>query len=374
MIRGLRGCASQAATYRRFRHTVKPFQSLALYCEYHNPFPSTRCYCTDSSNKGNADPDMKRKVKIVEVGPRDGLQNEKNFVPTESKIRLIRLLAEAGCPTIEAAAFVSPKWVPAMADAADVMEGISKLRQTLPQATNTSNVSGFRTEFSVLVPNMKGFNAAVEAGADEVAIFGSASEAFSMKNINCTIDESIERFRSVTEAATEQGIPVRGYVSMVLGCPYQGKVPTSDVARLSEKLVELGCREISLGDTIGVGTPDQTFRMLKDVESVVDKNMLAVHFHDTFGQALANIYVAVKEGISVVDSSVSGLGGCPYAAGASGNVATEDVVYMLHGMNITTGIDINKLVDAGSYICGVLDQPRRSKAAVALAAKRGKSL
>ena len=209
---------------------------------------------------------MKRKVKIVEVGPRDGLQNEKNFVPTESKIRLIRLLAEAGCPTIEAAAFVSPKWVPAMADAANVMEGITKLRRKLPQDTNRSNISDTGTEFSVLVPNMKGFNAAVKAGADEVAIFGSASEAFSMKNINCTIDESIERFRSVTEAAKERGIPVRGYVSMVLGCPYQGKVPTSDVARLSEKLVELGCREISLGDTIGVGTPDQTLRMLRDVE------------------------------------------------------------------------------------------------------------
>ena len=248
-IRGVRRCvlSSQLASNLRSRHTIKPF--------------STEC-----SNQ-RVDQGKKRSVKIVEVGPRDGLQNEEKIVPTKNKVHLIRLLAEAGCPKVEATAFVSPKWVPAMADATDVMERITKWRRKQPRfANNTSGDSDSGTKFSVLVPNLKGFDAAVKAGADEVAIFGSASEAFSMKNINCSIDESIERFREVTEAAKERGVPVRGYVSCVLGCPYQGKVPTSDVARLSEKLVELGCREISLGDTIGVGTPDQTVSMLREVE------------------------------------------------------------------------------------------------------------
>mmetsp|Transcript_17942 Transcript_17942/g.29782 ORF Transcript_17942/g.29782 Transcript_17942/m.29782 type:complete len:404 (-) Transcript_17942:62-1273(-) len=332
---------------------------------------STSSACSEQAQRDRSylkSESPKRFVKIVEVGPRDGLQNERQIVPTDNKIRFIQMLAEAGCPTVEAAAFVSPKWVPAMADGADVMEGLATWRRQLRQQTSDDDKCS-STEFSVLVPNIKGFDAAMKSGAaDEVAIFASASETFSRKNINCTIDESIARFRDVVVAAKDRGFPVRGYVSCVLGCPYQGEVTTESVARLSEKLIEMGCREISLGDTIGVGTPDKTIQMIHDVERVVDKNMLAVHFHDTYGQALANIYAAVKEGISVVDSSVAGLGGCPYAAGASGNVATEDVVYMLNGMNVETRIDMDKLVDAGTYICNVLNQPRRSKAGIALVA------
>lgn len=313
-------------------------------------------------------------MKIVEVGPRDGLQNEKAFVPTEDKVAFITKLAEAGCPTVEATSFVSAKWVPAMADAAAVMDGIrmwSEARDSLGQKSATpAELGSRRTTFSVLTPNLKGFEGAVKAGADEVAIFGSASEAFSKKNINCSIDESIERFREVTEAARDRHVPVRGYVSCVVGCPYQGDVPPSEVARVAEKLMDLGCEEISLGDTIGVGTPGQIVKMLTEVKTAVDTESLAVHFHDTYGQALANIYAAIEEGISVVDSSVSGLGGCPYAAGSSGNVATEDVVYMLHGMDIQTGIDMGRLIEAGSFICDVLGQPTRSKVAMAQASKK----
>lgn len=303
------------------------------------------------------------------VGPRDGLQNEKIFVPTADKISFITKLAEAGCPTVEATSFVSPKWVPTMADNSEVMAGIRKWNNTMQESSvEPVGVRTRKTAFSVLVPNLKGFQGALEGGADEVAIFGSASEAFSRKNINCSIDESIERFREVTDAAKYHGIPVRGYVSCVMGCPYQGQVPPSEVARITEKLMNLGCREISLGDTIGIGTPSQTVSMLRVVKTVVDTEKLAVHFHDTYGQALVNIYAAIGEGISVVDASVSGLGGCPYASGASGNVATEDVVFMLHGMGIETGIDMEKLIAAGSFICNILDLPTRSKAATALAA------
>lgn len=315
-----------------------------------------------------------RFVKIVEVGPRDGLQNESTFVATKEKVKFITKLAEAGCPTVEATSFVSPKWVPALADATEVMNGIRMwidAQKGPKQCGETSSGLGPRkTTFSVLTPNLKGFEHASVAGADEVAIFGSASEAFSKKNINCSIDESIERFRVVTEAARNQDIPVRGYVSCVVGCPYQGDVHPSEVARVSEKLINLGCREISLGDTIGVGTPGHMLKMLQKVKSVVDTESLAVHCHDTYGQALANIYVAIEEGVSVIDSSVSGLGGCPYAAGASGNVATEDVVYMLHGMGIQTGIDMGRLIEAGSFICNVLGRPTRSKVAMAQASKQ----
>ncbi|KAI1894981.1 hypothetical protein AGOR_G00101260 [Albula goreensis] len=290
------------------------------------------------------------RVKIVEVGPRDGLQNEKTIVPAEVKIRLIDMLSEAGLPVIEATSFVSPKWVPQMADQVEVMKGIHRRPGVI---------------YPVLTPNLKGFQAAVKAGAGEVAIFGAASELFSKKNINCTVEESLQRFEEVTKAAKEAGVPVRGYVSCVLGCPYEGKVSPEKVAQVAKRLYTMGCYEISLGDTIGVGTPGSMYEMLVAVTQVVPVDALAVHCHDTYGQALANILVALQMGISVVDSSVAGLGGCPYAQGASGNVATEDVVYMLHGLGIHTGVDMAKLMDAGAFICQALNRRTSSKVAQA---------
>ncbi|XP_028994157.1 hydroxymethylglutaryl-CoA lyase, mitochondrial [Betta splendens] len=290
------------------------------------------------------------KVKIVEVGPRDGLQNEKTVVATETKINLIDMLSESGLPVIEATSFVSPKWVPQMADQVEVMRGICR----------RPGVS-----YPVLTPNLKGFQAAVEAGASEVAIFGAASELFSKKNINCSVDESLQRFDEVMKAAREAGVPVRGYVSCVLGCPYEGKVSPAKVAHVAKCLYSMGCYEISLGDTIGVGTPGSMAEMLEAVCKEVPVSALAVHCHDTYGQALANILVALQMGISVVDSSVAGLGGCPYAQGASGNVATEDVVYMLHGLGIQTGVDLSKLMDAGAFICRSLNRKTSSKVAQA---------
>ncbi|KAM9786558.1 hydroxymethylglutaryl-CoA lyase, mitochondrial [Syngnathus typhle] len=290
------------------------------------------------------------KVKIVEVGPRDGLQNEKTIVPTETKIHLIDMLSESGLSVVEATSFVSPKWVPQMADQVEVMKGICR----------KPGVS-----YPVLTPNLKGFQAAVKAGASEVAIFGAASEMFSKKNINCSVDESLRRFDEVVKAAKEAGVPVRGYVSCVLGCPYEGKVPPEKVARVAKRLYSMGCYEISLGDTIGVGTPGSMREMLAAVSRDVPVKALAVHCHDTYGQALANILVALQMGVSVVDSSVSGLGGCPYAHGASGNVATEDVVYMLHGLGIQTGVDLAKLMDAGAFICRSLNKKTSSKVAEA---------
>lgn len=290
------------------------------------------------------------RVKIVEVGPRDGLQNEKTIVPTETKIHLIDMLSETGLPVIEATSFVSPKWVPQMADQMEVMTGISRK----PGVT-----------YPVLTPNLKGFQAAMKAGASEVAIFGAASELFSKKNINCSVDESLQRFDEVMKAAKEMGIPVRGYVSCVLGCPYEGKVAPEKVAHVAKRLYDMGCYEISLGDTIGVGTPGAMSLMLEAVTKEVPVNALAVHCHDTYGQALANILVALQMGIRVVDSSVAGLGGCPYAQGASGNVATEDVVYMLHGLGIQTGVDMPKLIDAGAFICRTLNRKSSSKVAQA---------
>jgi hydroxymethylglutaryl-CoA lyase len=296
-------------------------------------------------------------VKIVEVGPRDGLQNEEHFVSTQDKIELIRRLAAAGCRHIEATSFVSPKWVPQMADHGEIME---ELKRNPVQA-----------RISCLTPTLRYFEQAKAAGAQEVAIFGSASEAFSQKNINCSIAESLDRFKPLLEAAKVAQIPVRGYVSCVVACPYEGPVLPSKVAQVVTDLLELGCCEISLGDTIGVGTPGSTASMLEAVTAVVpDPSQLAVHFHDTYGQALANIMVSLHHGIATVDSSVSGLGGCPYAAGASGNVATEDVVYMLHGMGIDTGIDLDKLIDAGSFICQVLGKESKSKVATALLSKQ----
>ncbi|XP_061652087.1 hydroxymethylglutaryl-CoA lyase, mitochondrial [Phyllopteryx taeniolatus] len=293
---------------------------------------------------------LPERVKIVEVGPRDGLQNEKAIVPTETKIHLIDMLSESGLSVVEATSFVSPKWVPQMADQVEVMKGICR----------KPGVS-----YPVLTPNLKGFQAAVKAGASEVAIFGAASELFSHKNINCSVDESLRRFDDVVKAAKEVGVPVRGYVSCVLGCPYEGKVHPEKVAHVAKCLYSMGCYEISLGDTTGVGTPGSMQEMLIAVSREVPINALAVHCHDTYGQALANILVALQMGVSVVDSSVAGLGGCPYAQGASGNVATEDVVYMLHGLGIQTGVDLTRLMDAGAFICRSLNKKTGSKVAQA---------
>ncbi|KAI5622876.1 hydroxymethylglutaryl-CoA lyase, mitochondrial, partial [Silurus asotus] len=293
---------------------------------------------------------LPERVKIVEVGPRDGLQNEKTIVPAEVKIRLIDMLSDAGLPVIEATSFVSPKWVPQMADQEEVMRGINR----------KSGVN-----YPVLTPNLKGYRAAVKAGAKEVAIFGAASELFSKKNINCSVEESLQRFEEVISVAKQEGVSVRGYVSCVLGCPYEGTVSPLKVADVAKRLYAMGCYEISLGDTIGVGTPGGMSEMLEAVMKEVPVDALAVHCHDTYGQALANILVALQNGVSVVDSSVSGLGGCPYAQGASGNVATEDVVYMLHGLGIQTGVDLQKLMDAGSFICRSLDRRTSSKVAQA---------
>lgn len=292
-----------------------------------------------------------KRVKMVEVGPRDGLQNEATIVPTGVKIELINRLSATGLSAIEVTSFVSPKWVPQMADNAQVMLGI----------TRRPGVS-----YPVLVPGMQGFEAAVAAGAEEIAVFGAASEAFSQHNINCSIAESLERFAPVIAAARQRNIRVRGYVSCVLGCPYQGDVAPEAVAQVALRLLEMGCYEISLGDTIGFATPAKAQAMVKKVSTVVPRYRLAVHFHDTYGQALANILAVLELGISVVDSSVAGLGGCPYAKGAAGNVASEDLLYMLNGLGIESGVDLPGLVAAGSYISTYLSRPSGSKVSLAL--------
>lgn len=289
---------------------------------------------------------------MVEVGPRDGLQNEPGAVPTAAKIELIDRLARAGLTTIEAGSFVSPKRVPQMADTTDVLAGIERL-------------NGVR--FVVLTPNKQGFEAAMKAGADEVAVFSAASETFSQKNINCSIDESLERFHPVCEGARDAGIPVRGYVSCVLGCPYEGEVEAAAVTRVAGRLMEMGCYEISLGDTIGRGTPGRAEGLVRAVSAVVPVEKLAAHFHDTFGQALANILAVLEAGVAVVDGSVAGLGGCPYAEGATGNVASEDVLYMMDGLGVETGVELPALVEAGRFISGVLGRPPASRVSVAMA-------
>jgi len=294
-------------------------------------------------------------VRIVEMGPRDGLQNEPREVPTEIKVQLIERLADAGLPAVEATAFVSPKWVPQMADHTDVLKALRRRPGVA---------------YPVLVPNMKGFEAATAAGAQEIAVFGAASETFSRKNINASITESLERFAPVCEAARAQGIRVRGYVSCVVGCPYEGAVKPEAVADVAKQLVAMGCYEISLGDTIGVGTPGKVKRMIEAVAREVPIAKLAAHWHDTYGQALANLYAALELGVATADSSVAGLGGCPYAKGASGNVATEDVVYMLDGLGIETGVDLAQVFEAGRFICAALGREPTSKVAKALAAKR----
>lgn len=294
------------------------------------------------------------KVRIVEVGPRDGLQNEKIVVPLEAKVGLIDRLSATGLAVIEAGAFVSPKWVPQMADSAEVMTRIAR----------APGVS-----YPVLVPNDTGLDAALAVGATEIAVFGAASESFSRRNINCSIAESLARFAPVVARARAEGLKVRGYVSCVLGCPYEGEVPPAKVAEVSAALFDLGCYEISLGDTIGIGTPGKAVAMIEAVAARIPHESLAVHFHDTYGMAVANIHAALERGVAVVDSAVAGLGGCPYAKGATGNVATEDVVYLLDGLGIASGVAMDRLLDATRFISGVLGRPPVSRVARALLAR-----
>ena len=295
---------------------------------------------------------MPASVRIVEVGPRDGLQNEKAMVATADKIALIDRLSATGLQSIEATSFVSPTWVPQLADAAEVFAGITRK-------------PGVR--YPVLVPNEKGYERARSVGVEEIAVFTAASEAFNRNNLNASVDESLARFAPVMARARQDGVRVRGYVSTVLGCPYQGEVPLADVVRVARTLHAMGCYEISLGDTIGVGTPHQARAMLKAVASEVPMSALAIHFHDTYGQALANILACLEEGVAVVDAAVSGAGGCPYAKGASGNVASEDVVYMLHGLGIHTGIDLPALAETGRWLAALLGRETGSKVGKALA-------
>lgn len=293
---------------------------------------------------------LPERVRLVEVGPRDGLQNETQPISLEDKVRLVNDLTDTGLDYIEVGSFVSPKWVPQMAGSSDLFLKISK------RAGIT---------YSALTPNMMGFEAALNVGVKEIAIFAAASESFSQRNINCSINESLQRFEPVMEAARQHGISVRGYVSCVLGCPYEGDITPDQVLSVARELIDMGCREISLGDTIGIGTPGAVRTLIDRLSQEIPRDRLAVHFHDTYGQALANIYAALLEGVSVVDSSVAGLGGCPYATGASGNVATEDVLYMLNGLGIQTGVDLSRLIAAGQRICEVLGRDTGSRVAKA---------
>jgi hydroxymethylglutaryl-CoA lyase len=301
---------------------------------------------------------LPKHVKIVDVGPRDGLQNQPESVPLDAKVKLVDMLTGAGVPSVEVGAFVSPKWVPQMADTADVMRLISR----------RAGVS-----YPVLVPNMKGYEAAKAVGCEEVAIFGAASETFSQKNINCTIAESLDRFRPVAEAALADGVRVRGYISCVLGCPYEGDIAPAAVADVARELDAMGCYEVSLGDTIGTGTPVKAQTMINAVAAHVPSDRLAAHFHDTYGQALANLLAVMQQGVAVIDTAVAGLGGCPYAKGASGNVATEDVLYMLDGLGIETGIDMDKLLTASHFISGVIGRAPASKVAQARLGREAQS-
>jgi len=294
---------------------------------------------------------MNDSVTIVEVGPRDGLQNESQTLSTALRVELIDRLAQCGVPVIEAGSFVSPKWVPQMAATDEVLAGINALPGT---------------RYPVLVPNLQGYELAVAAGAKEIALFTAASESFSQKNTNCSIAESINRLESVAKQANTAGLRVRAYVSCVLGCPYEGEIESSAVAAICARLMEIGCAEISLGDTIGIGTPAAANALIRECEAVTPVEQLAVHFHDTYGQALANTLACLDAGIRIIDSSVSGLGGCPYAKGASGNIATEDVVYMLNGLGLKTGIDLHTLANTGEWISKQLQRPNNSKAGVAL--------
>ena len=293
---------------------------------------------------------MPSRVKLIEVGPRDGLQNEAHLIPTTIKVEFINQLSKTGLSVIEATSFVAPKWVPQMADHCALMQ----------QITRHEGI-----HYPVLVPNLQGLEKALSVGVKEIAIFAAASESFSQKNINCSIEQSLERFSVLCERAHAANIAIRGYVSCVLGCPYEGEIKASAVKEVAKALYDLGCYEISLGDTIGVGTPAKAVQLVEEVASIIPIEKLAVHFHDTYGQALANIYAVLNLGIANIDASVAGLGGCPYAAGASGNVATEDVVYMLNGLEIETGVDLRKLIKVGDFICQHLQRPNQSKVAQA---------
>lgn len=288
---------------------------------------------------------MSEKVNIVEVGPRDGLQNEKQSISVETKVELINRLADAGVSTIESGSFVSPKWVPQMAASDEVFK----------QITRKPGV-----KYTALAPNMRGLKSAIEAGVEEVAIFAAASEAFSQKNINCSVAESIERFRPMMELASEKNMSVRGYVSCIFGCPYQGKISHQEVIDVTHRLLDLGCYEVSLGDTTGVGTAVETKVLLSVMQKEFETEKLALHFHDTYGQAVANTYVGLDMGFRTFDASVAGIGGCPYAKGATGNVATEDIVYLIHSAGLDTGIDLRKLAEAGEYISHILNRPTQS--------------
>ncbi|XP_054267965.1 hydroxymethylglutaryl-CoA lyase, mitochondrial [Macrosteles quadrilineatus] len=312
------------------------------------------CPCNKRYLQNGKTSKLPKYVRVVEVGPRDGLQNEPVTVPTDIKIEFINRLSQTGLRVIEATSFVSPKWVPQMADHKLVLQGITKRKGI---------------SYPVLVPNLKGLEAAISAGAEEIAVFGAASETFSKRNINCSIAESLERFREIARIALEKGLRVRGYVSCVCGCPYEGDIQPEQVVKVVQEMIDMGCYEVSLGDTIGVGTLGSMRRMLEVVLATVDSRQIAVHCHDTYGQALPNILVALQMGVSVVDASVSGLGGCPYARGASGNVATEDLVYMLHGLGINTGIDLPALISAGQYICSFLNRQTQSKTALSYSNK-----
>ncbi|AWG33855.1 hydroxymethylglutaryl-CoA lyase [Alcaligenes aquatilis] len=295
------------------------------------------------------------RVKIVEVGPRDGLQNEKEFIPTDIKVELVNRLSHAGFVNVEAASFVSPKWVPQMADGAEVMATIDRRPGTI---------------YSVLTPNMRGFEGALAAKADEVVIFAAASEAFSQRNINCSIEESLERFAPVAQAAKEAGMRLRGSISCSFGCPYEGAVAPANVLKVGQRLIELGCDEIDVADTIGVGTARQVYEVMRMVTEHIDPVHVSGHFHDTYGQAIANIVAAMQAGIHIFHSSVAGLGGCPYAKGATGNVATEDVLFLMQGLDIETGIDLNAVVDTGQWISAHLKRKSASNAGNALAARK----
>lgn len=296
------------------------------------------------------------KVHIIEVGPRDGLQNEKQTLPVALRVELIERLAKAGLKKIEAGSFVSPKWVPQMANTDQVLTALN--------ASSVKSETG--AQYAVLTPNLKGLEGAVQNKADEIAIFGAASEAFTQKNINCSIKESLQRFEDIAASAQQLNLPMRGYVSTIIGCPYQGDIDPQAVADVAKTLYQMGCFEISLGDTIGVGTPIKFKRMLDAVLKEVPADKIAVHCHNTYGQALVNIYASLEYGINKIDSAVAGLGGCPYAKGASGNIATEDVLYMLHGMNIETGVDLDEVIKIGNWICSELKRDNQSKVGLAL--------
>ena len=301
---------------------------------------------------------MKKKVKVIEVSPRDGLQNEKAEVSTETKVALIERLAQAGITNIESASFVSPKWVPQMADGAAVMAGVKRRPGTW---------------YSVLTPNLRGYEAAAAAQADEVVIFGAASETFSQRNINCSVAESIERFRPVAQAAHRAGIALRGSISCCLGCPYEGEISPQQVMAVVDRMIDLGCHEIDIADTIGVGTPEKTKRVFEALATRYPLDRFSGHFHDTYGQAIANVYAALEVGVSIFHGAVAGLGGCPYAKGATGNVATEDLVYLLHGLGIKTGIDFDTLCEAGAFISTALARKSNAKAGPAWLSKKNLS-